>query len=427
MEKLLVAVFSRCVARGALTVETAHGKKLMFGDGTGEEVRIRFTDAAAERALALNAELYAGELFMDGRLVVDQGTIFDFLALVLRDPAPLSLPMRLLKNVRLLKRRFMSRNNPWRARRNVAHHYDLDRRLYSLFLDKDLQYSCAYFERPDATLEEAQLAKKRLVTAKLVLEPDSRVLDIGSGWGGLGLYIKEIGGAADVQGITLSTEQLDVATERARERGLQDAVHFALQDYRDVKGTFDRIVSVGMFEHVGTRFYRTYFGKCRELLKPDGVMLMHTIGLMDGPWYPNPWLEKYIFPGGQLPALSEIVPAIERSGLIVTDVECLRLHYAETLAEWRRRFMARRAEAAALYDERFCRMWEFYLSACEAAFRFQDAAVFQVQCARRQEAVPLTRDYIAERMHDLRIREVESEAGTGAGTVETLPRRAQRN
>jgi cyclopropane-fatty-acyl-phospholipid synthase len=427
MEKLLVAVFSRCVARGALTVETARGKRLMFGDGAGEEVRIRFTDVAAERALAINPELCAGELFMDGRLVVDQGTIFDFLALVLRDPAPLSLPMRLLKDVRMLKRRFMSRNNLWRARRNVAHHYDLDRRLYSLFLDKDLQYSCAYFERPDATLEEAQLAKKRLVTAKLVLEPDSRVLDIGSGWGGLGLYIKEIGGAADVQGITLSTEQLDVATERAGERGLQDAVHFALQDYRDMKGAFDRIVSVGMFEHVGTRFYRTYFGKCHELLKPDGVMLMHTIGLMEGPWYPNPWLEKYIFPGGQLPALSEIIPAIERSGLIVTDVECLRLHYAETLAEWRRRFMARRTEAAAVYDERFCRMWEFYLSACEAAFRFQNVAVFQVQCARRQEAVPLTRDYIAERVHDLRIREVESEAGTGAGTVEPLPRRAQRN
>jgi cyclopropane-fatty-acyl-phospholipid synthase len=427
MEKHLVAVFSRCVARGALTVETARGKKLMFGDGTGEEVRIRFTDVAAELAFALNPELRAGELFMDGRLVVDQGTIFDLLALVLPDPVPLSLPMRLLKHVRMLKRRFMSRNNPWRARRNVAHHYDLDRRLYCLFLDKDLQYSCAYFERPDATLEEAQLAKKRLVTAKLVIEPDSHVLDIGSGWGGLGLYIKEIGGAADVQGITLSTEQLGVATERARERGLQDAVRFALQDYRDMKGSFDRIVSVGMFEHVGTRFYDTYFGKCRELLKPDGVMLMHTIGLMDGPWYPNPWLEKYIFPGGQLPALSEIIPAIERSGLIVTDVECLRLHYAETLAEWRRRFMARRADAAALYDERFCRMWEFYLSACEAAFRFQDVAVFQVQCARRQDAVPLTRDYIAERVHDLRIREVESEAGTDAGTVETLPRRAQRN
>ncbi len=424
MEKLLIALFSRCVARGALTVETAHGKKLMFGDGTGEEVRVRLTDAGAERALILNPELHAGELFMDGRLLIERGTIFDFLALVLRDPRPHSLPLRLLKHVRMMKRRFVSRNNPWRARRNVAHHYDLDHRLYRLFLDEDFQYSCAYFERPGITLEEAQLAKKRLITAKLVLEPDSRVLDIGSGWGGLGLYIKEIGGAADVLGITLSTEQLQVATDRARERGLQDSVRFALQDYRAVTGAFDRIVSVGMFEHVGTRFYRTYFRKCRELLKPDGVMLLHTIGLMDGPWYPNPWLDKYIFPGGQLPALSEIVTAIERAGLIVTDVECLRLHYAETLAEWRRRFMARRHEALALYDERFCRMWEFYLAACEAAFRFHGAAVFQVQCARRQEAVPVTRDYIAERVHDLRMREAQLAAEADPGTVEPLPRRA---
>jgi cyclopropane-fatty-acyl-phospholipid synthase len=427
MEKLLVAVFSRCVARGALTVETARGKRLLFGDGTGAEVRIRFADAAAERALALNPELYTGELYMDGRLVVERGTIFDFLALVLRDPAPLSPAMRLLKRVRMMKRRFVSRNNPWRARRNVAHHYDLDHRLYRLFLDEDFQYSCAYFERPDLTLEEAQLAKKRLVTAKLVLEPDSRVLDIGSGWGGLALYIKEIGGAADVLGVTLSNEQLEVSGARARERGLDGSVRFALQDYRDLKGAFDRIVSVGMFEHVGPRFYRTYFGKCRELLKPDGVMLLHTIGLLDGPWYPNPWLEKYIFPGGQLPALSEIAPAIERSGLIVTDVECLRLHYAKTLAEWRRRFMARRAEAAALYDERFCRMWEFYLAACEAAFRFQDVGVYQVQIARRQDVVPLTRDYIAERVHDLRMREALLAGETGPRTVEPLPRRVQRN
>ena len=427
MEKLLVAVFSRCVARGALTVATARGRKLMFGDGSGDEVRIRFTDARAERALTLNPELYAGELFVDGRLVVERGTIFDFLALVLRDPAPLSPAMRLVKRVRMMKRRFVSRNNPWRARRNVAHHYDLDHRLYRLFLDADFQYSCAYFERPDLSLEEAQLAKKRLVTAKLVLEPDSRVLDIGSGWGGLVLYMREIGGAADVLGVTLSTEQIEVATARAIDRGLGGSVRFALQDYRDLKGAFDRIVSVGMFEHVGPRFYRTYFGKCRELLKPDGVMLLHTIGLMDGPWYPNPWLEKYIFPGGQLPALSEIAPAIERSGLLVTDVECLRLHYAETLAEWRRRFMARRAEAAALYDERFCRMWEFYLSACEAAFRFQDVGVYQVQVARRQDAVPLTRDYIAERVHDLRMREALLAAEADAATVEPLPRRVQSN
>jgi cyclopropane-fatty-acyl-phospholipid synthase len=307
----------------------------------------------------------------------------------------------------------------------VAHHYDLDHRLYRLFLDKDFQYSCAYFEHSGQSLEEAQLAKKRLITAKLLVEPESRVLDIGSGWGGLGLYIKQIGGAADVLGVTLSTEQLAASRARAREEGLENSVRFALQDYRDIEGAFDRIVSVGMFEHVGPRYYGTYFRKCRQLLKPDGVMVLHTIGLLEGPWYPNPWLDKYIFPGGQLPALSEIVPAIERADLIVTDVECLRLHYAETLREWRHRFMANRDEALALYDERFCRMWEFYLAACEAAFRFQNVAVFQVQCARRQEAVPLTRDYIFERIHDLRMREAESREG-GAETVESLPRRKAR-
>jgi len=425
MEKLLIALFSRCVMHGALTVETASGKKLMFGDGTGEEVRMRFTDAAAERTLVLNPELHAGELFMDGRLVVEQGTVYDFLCLVLRDPPPPSVLTRLIRRVRMLKRQLVSWNNRWRDRRNVAHHYDLDHRLYRFFLDQDFQYSCAYFEQPDITLEEAQLAKKRLVTAKLLVEPDSRVLDIGSGWGGLGIYIKEIGGAAEVLGVTLSKEQLEVASARAHERGLDGQVRFALQDYRDVDGTFDRIVSVGMFEHVGTRFYDAYFGKCRELLRPDGVMVLHTIGLMDGPWYPNPWLDKYIFPGGQLPALSEIVPAIERAGLLVTDVEVLRLHYAATLAEWRRRFMARREEARALYDERFCRMWEFYLAASEAAFRHQGVAVFQVQCARRQEAVPLTRDYIAERQHDLRLREAQL-AEAERGTVEPLPLRVQR-
>jgi cyclopropane-fatty-acyl-phospholipid synthase len=233
-----------------------------------------------------------------------------------------------------------------------------------------------------------------------------------------------MGGAADVLGVTLSAEQLNVARARAREQGVENSVRFALQDYRDVEGDFDRIVSVGMFEHVGPRYYDTYFRKCRDLLKPDGVMVMHTIGLLDGPWYPNPWLDKYIFPGGQLPALSEIVPAVERAGLVVTDVECLRLHYAETLREWRRRFMANRDEALALYDERFCRMWEFYLSACEAAFRFQDVAVFQVQCARRQDAVPFTRDYIFERMHDLRMQEAQSVPGEPS--FEALPRRKAR-
>jgi cyclopropane-fatty-acyl-phospholipid synthase len=426
MEKVLTALLTRIVSRGSLTVVTSSGREFVFGDGTGEEVRVRFADPAAERAILVNPELRLGELFMDERLIVERGTIYDFLAVLLSGTSSLPRPLaiRLIDSIRFLKRRSISDNKPWRSRRNVAHHYDLDHRLYKLFLDKDYQYSCAYFEHPGQSLEEAQLAKKRLVTAKLLVEPDSRVLDIGSGWGGLGLYIKQMGGATDVLGITLSTEQLSVARGRAREQGVENSVRFALQDYRDVEGAFDRIVSVGMFEHVGPRYYDAYFGKCHQLLKPNGVMVLHTIGLLDGPWYPNPWLDKYIFPGGQLPALSEIIPAIERAGLVVTDVECLRLHYAETLAEWRRRFMANRDEALALYDERFCRMWEFYLAGCEAAFRFQNVAVFQVQCARNQEAVPLTRDYIFERMHDLRM--VEAQSGSEKPSFESLPLRKVR-
>jgi len=427
MERVLTSVLAGLVQRGALTIVTARGREYTFGDGTGEEIRVRFMDAGAERATVVNPELRLGELFMDGRLIVERGTIYDFLELVLRDAksGQRTLPARLLGRLRFLTRRAVSRNNPWRARRNVAHHYDLDHRLYELFLDADQQYSCAYFERPDCTLEEAQLAKKRLITAKLLVEPDSRVLDIGCGWGGLALYIKQMGGARQVQGITLSREQLQVATERAEKAGLEDSVRFVLNDYREVEGNFDRIVSVGMFEHVGPRFYQAYFDKCRQLLKPDGVMMLHTIGLMDGPWYPNPWLDKYIFPGGQLPALSEIVPAIERAGLIVTDVECLRMHYAETLSQWRQRFMARREEAFALYDERFCRMWEYYLACCEAAFRYQDVAVFQVQCARRIGAVPLTRDYIAERTQILRLREAAASAPKPAA-AEPVQLRKQR-
>ena len=291
----------------------------------------------------------------------------------------------------------------WRGRskNNVAHHYDLDGRLYSLFLDADKQYSCAYFEQPGMTLDDAQLAKKRHVTAKLLARPADRVLDIGSGWGGLGLYLAETTGA-NVTGVTLSTEQLQVSNARAAEKNLTGRAKFLLEDYRDIPGPFDRIISVGMFEHVGVDFYDTYFRRCAELLTDDGVMLLHSIGRSEGPDVTNPWIAKYIFPGGYIPALSEVMPSIERAGLLVCDVEILRLHYAETLKAWRERFMARREEAVQLYDERFARMWEFYLACSEMAFRKQNLMNFQVQLAKRQGVVPMTRDYLAQEEAKLR-------------------------
>ena len=285
--------------------------------------------------------------------------------------------------------------------RNVAHHYDLDRRLYSLFLDADRQYSCAYFEHPEQSLDDAQLAKKRHLAAKLLVNPGARVLDIGSGWGGLGLYLAETCGA-HVTGVTLSDEQHALSRARAEEKGLADRVEFRLQDYRDVAERFDRIVSVGMFEHVGVGYYDVFFRKCADLLADDGVMLLHSIGRSEGPGITNPWIAKYIFPGGYIPALSEVMPAIERAGLLVTDIEILRLHYAETLKHWRDRFLAHRDDLEKIYDERFFRMWEFYLAASEMAFREQDMMVFQLQLTKRQGVVPITRDYIAREEARLR-------------------------
>jgi cyclopropane-fatty-acyl-phospholipid synthase len=307
--------------------------------------------------------------------------------------------------LRYLHRRLQQFNRRARARRNVAHHYDLDGRLYSLFLDADQQYSCAYFENPDQSLDDAQLAKKRHLAAKLLLTASQRVLDIGSGWGGLALYLAEFCGAR-ATGVTLSQEQLARANARAVEKGLRDSVEFRLQDYRDIDETFDRIVSVGMFEHVGVGYYDAFFRKCAKLLAPDGVMVLHSIGRPEGPNVTNPWIAKYIFPGGYIPAISEVVPAIERSGLLISDIEILRLHYAETLRNWRERFLAHREEAERLYDARFVRMWEFYLAASEMAFREQQMMVMQIQITRRQDIVPLTRDYIAR--EEARLRALEN-------------------
>jgi cyclopropane-fatty-acyl-phospholipid synthase len=301
--------------------------------------------------------------------------------------------------------RHIAQFNPrWRSKDNVARHYDLDGRLYSLFLDADKQYSCGYFETPDAALDDAQLAKKRHLAAKLLIRRGDRVLDIGSGWGGLGLYLAEMTGA-NVVGITLSTEQLEASNARAAERNLAQSAKFLLHDYRDVAGPFERIISVGMFEHVGVDFYETYFNRCVDLLTDDGVMVLHSIGRSEGPDATNPWIKKYIFPGGYIPALSEVLAAIERAGLLVCDIEILRLHYAETLRAWRERFLARREEAVQLYDERFARMWEFYLACSEMSFRKQNMMNFQIQLTKRQGVVPITRDYIGR--EEARLRALE--------------------
>ncbi len=407
MDFLLRKIFSRLVKQGALEIVTAGGRTLRFGDGSGEPVRVRFKDYGAQLALLMEPELRMGELFMNERLIVERGTVYDFLDVVLAGARHVKPPLltRVLERTRYVTGNFLRRNLPAQSRRNVAHHYDLDERLYALFLDEDRQYSCAYFETPDATLEEAQLAKKRHIVSKMHLKPGQTVLDIGCGWGGMALYLARIAGAGTVMGITLSQEQIGLARQRASHEGVADKVAFDLVDYRAVTGPFDRIVSVGMFEHVGLSFYDTFFQNCHRLLNEDGVMVLHTIGNADTPAATNPWITRYIFPGGHIPALSEILPAIERAGLMLTDVEVWRLHYARTLRLWRERFMARREEAVALYDERFCRMWEYYLSMSEAAFRHEGIVVFQLQLVKQQETVPLTRAYMGAQEEALRARD----------------------
>jgi cyclopropane-fatty-acyl-phospholipid synthase len=406
MGRLLRSLLSGLIRQGNLRVTTASGASFTLGDGSGPCVAVRFMTRAAELAILLDPELKLGETYMDGGLVMEEGSIADLLALTLSQEQMASLPgwMRPQWLARYLWRRLQQFNRRGRARKNVAHHYDLDGHLYSLFLDADRQYSCAYFEAPDMSLDDAQLAKKRHLAAKLLLEPKSRVLDIGSGWGGLALYLAEICGAR-VQGVTLSQEQFAASRARAEEKGLSNAVEFRLQDYRDLGERYDRIVSVGMFEHVGIGFYDAFFRKCAELLEPDGVILLHAIGRSEGPNVTNPFIAKYIFPGGYIPALSEVLPAVERAGLLVTDVEILRLHYAETLKAWRDRFLVHREEVERLYDPRFLRMWEFYLAASEMSFRHSGLMVFQLQLAKREGVVPITRDYIAR--EETRLRALE--------------------
>jgi cyclopropane-fatty-acyl-phospholipid synthase len=399
MQAALDSILRRFIVLGRLTVRWPDGRMTTYAGppDSGPDAAITLRDAATVRRLVLNPAVAVGEAYMDGGLIPGEGGIYqtlDVLVMNLTANAQGHPIGRLRAALGQLKRRLDQYNPAPRAQRNVAHHYDLNGRLYSLFLDRDRQYSCAYFPRGDETLEQAQIAKKRHIAAKLCLDrPDLTVLDIGSGWGGLALTLAREYGAR-VLGITLSTEQLTEARGRAAAEGLDDRVSFELLDYRALDRTFDRIVSVGMFEHVGVGHYREFFDAVARCLNPDGVALLHAIGRSDGPGFTNPWIAKYIFPGGYCPALSEVVPRVEQSGLIATDIEVLRLHYAETLRHWRRRLIANRDTIASLYDERFCRMFEFYLCGAEIAFRREGHMVFQIQLAHSQTAVPLTRDYI---------------------------------
>ena len=405
MGRLLRAACQRLFRSGNLRVTTAVGSTFSCGDGAGTPVAIRFASRAAEWLVLFDPELRLGEAYMDGGLVVEQGSIAEFLDLAVRNlsrasPTPLTRPLRTL---RALARRLLDYNTLGRSRRNAMHHYNIDYRIYRMFLDADLQYSCAYFENSGVSLDQAQLAKKRHIAAKLLLKPGLKVLDIGSGWGGLGLYLAG-SSKVSVVGINLSDEQVRIAQQRAAAAGLP--CEFRIQDYRTVSEKFDRVVSVGMFEHVGKRHYHTFFRKCRDLLTDDGVVLLHTIGRWNGPGETNAWVQRYIFPGGYTPALSELAPAIESSGLIVSEVEVLRLHYAETLRAWRTNFLAKRDEIIRLFDEtpelnkrfgsveRFIRMWEYYLAGFEASFRYYGLVVFQIQLLKSMEAAPLTRDYM---------------------------------
>ena len=395
---VLAVLLKSMIKTGTLTLVDAGGRTHLFGDREEPRVTVRLHDRALHTRMFLNPMLAVGEAYMDETLTIeDDADIYDFLALCLRNLGTTHghWVQDLKAMLRRATRRIAQHNPVGIARRNVAHHYDLSDTLYALFLDKDRQYSCAYFATAEDDLDQAQENKKRHIAAKLLLASDNRVLDIGSGWGGLALYISRISGA-DVTGVTLSTEQQRVSQDRAASSGLVERVRFRLSDYRDVDGPFDRIVSVGMFEHVGIGHYREFFAKVRDLLTEDGIALLHSIGRSDGPGSTNPWLRKYIFPGGYVPALSEVLPAIERSGLVTTDIEILRLHYAETLRAWRRNFNTHRDEIRKIYDERFCRMWEFYLAGSEASFRHGGIVVFQIQIAKRHAAVPLTRDYITD-------------------------------
>ncbi len=404
---VLQPILSHMIKFGSLKVVNADGKIYRFdgesSDLAPREVCVRFHDKQYARWLALSPSMALGKGYMEGRVSVDNGTIYDFIQLLALNVEQDDYHWlhRWFDHLDALRKRFQQFNPARKSRDNVAHHYDLSGELYELFLDRDRQYSCAYFEKPENDIDTAQTDKKCHIAAKLLLERDHKVLDIGSGWGGMGLYIARHFGAK-VDGITLSEEQLKESNQRAESENLDSKAKFHLLDYRNLADTYDRIVSVGMFEHVGVNHFKTYFSKINDCLAKDGVALLHTIGRIGHPTVTDPWIRKYIFPGGYIPSLSEIMPAIENTGMVVTDVEFLGLHYAETLKHWQQRFQANRDKVKEIYDETFCRMWEYYLACSEVSFRHLDSTVFQIQMVKDRRVVPMTRNYMAKEESALR-------------------------
>jgi cyclopropane-fatty-acyl-phospholipid synthase len=393
---------------GTLKIIDADGKVHVFSGQPGPNVTMRLSDRSLYYKLVFNPELNAGEAYMDGRMSFEDSTLRDFLTLFSLNRLSLgSYPLqKVLRRVSRMFKKGQQANPIGKAQQNVAHHYDLGNDFYKLFLDEGLQYSCAYFTNDDNTLEQAQRNKLRLLAAKLKLSPGLKILDIGCGWGDLALYLARL---ADVEvvGVTLSKEQFELANARARKAGLDNRVRFELKDYRKVEDRFDRIVSVGMFEHVGVHHYGEFFGKINELMDDDGLALIHSIGHMSPPGTASPWLRKYIFPGAYSPALSEVFQVVEQNSLWVTDLEFLRLHYAKTLAHWAQRFEANRDKVEAMYDARFARMWEFYLISAEMMFRTGSQLVFHMQLARKRDAAPIVRDYITDLQRDYKRQEAE--------------------
>jgi cyclopropane-fatty-acyl-phospholipid synthase len=405
---MIGSILRKVFKNGTLTVIWPDGKRESFGTGA-PRATIRFVGRWTPLLLGLHPELRIGEYYVDGRIRVEEGSLEDALRILVMNAGgrKRKLPgfIRVVRKLRKWLRAIPQFNTQKMARANVAHHYDLSGELYDLFLDADRQYSCAYFPTGTETLEDAQAAKKRHIMAKLHLDKTGlKILEIGSGWGGLALDIARVAGA-DITSVTLSSEQLAVAKKRAAAAGLAERCRFELMDYRAVEGTFDRVVSIAMFEQVGVKYYDTYFRKIADCLTDAGVALVHTIGRDDGPGATNPWISKYIFPGGYIPSLSEFIPSIERAGLVITDLETLRGHYVPTLRAWRQRFMRNWDKAAALYDERFCRMWEFYLTVAEMSFRHDGQVIYQIQLAKRTTTLPVTRDYMLDTEREMALQQ----------------------